>query len=147
MSVRHCNSQTGLRTGLYFLHARYYSPALMRFISEDPLGYAGGDMNFHAYGWKSPTNLRDPNGTNPVVAACLIGGLVVMDVKGTWDLLHGRKITLESLGRDFVSGCATNVVMEVLGINWLLGKAIGAAFSFGVDIISDVAARALAEEL
>ncbi len=29
-------------TGLYFHRARYYSPALQRFLSEDPIGFTGG---------------------------------------------------------------------------------------------------------
>ena len=35
-------------SGLYFFRARYYSPSLQRFISEDPLGFADG-MNAYAY--------------------------------------------------------------------------------------------------
>jgi RHS repeat-associated protein len=30
---------------LYFYRARYYHPRLHRFISEDPIGFAGGDLN------------------------------------------------------------------------------------------------------
>src|SRR5881394_549388 len=33
-------------SGLYFYRARYYHPSFQRFISEDPLGYAGGSVNF-----------------------------------------------------------------------------------------------------
>ena len=29
-------------TGLYFYRARYYNPGLQRFVSEDPIGLAGG---------------------------------------------------------------------------------------------------------
>ena len=36
-------------TGLYYYRARYYSPTLQRFISEDPIGFAGGDLNLFAY--------------------------------------------------------------------------------------------------
>jgi len=32
-------------TGLYYYQARYYSPALQRFISEDPLGYWAADTD------------------------------------------------------------------------------------------------------
>jgi RHS repeat-associated protein len=35
-------------TGLYYYRARYYSPELQRFISEDPIGFEGGDVNFYA---------------------------------------------------------------------------------------------------
>jgi RHS repeat-associated protein len=49
-------------TGLYYYRARYYSPGLQRFIAEDPIGFAGGDPNLHAYAFNSPTLYRDPSG-------------------------------------------------------------------------------------
>ncbi|MEV4757046.1 RHS repeat-associated core domain-containing protein [Micromonospora sp. NPDC049559] len=52
-------------TGLYYYRARYYSPVLQRFISEDPIGFAGG-VNLHAYVGNQPTVLSDPMGTKPV---------------------------------------------------------------------------------
>jgi RHS repeat-associated protein len=47
--------------GLYFYRARYYSPGLQRFISEDPVGFRGG-INKYAYVSNSPTNFNDPFG-------------------------------------------------------------------------------------
>ena len=47
--------------GLYFYRARYYDPVLKRFISEDPIGLAGGD-NFFAYVNGNPISLTDPTG-------------------------------------------------------------------------------------
>lgn len=49
-------------TGLYFYRFRYYSPKLQRFISEDPIGFAGGDVNFYAYVWNNPVRFLDPLG-------------------------------------------------------------------------------------
>ncbi len=34
---------------LYYYRARYYSPTLQRFISEDPIGFSEGDTNLYAY--------------------------------------------------------------------------------------------------
>ncbi|MFB9429459.1 RHS repeat-associated core domain-containing protein [Streptoalloteichus tenebrarius] len=51
-------------TGLYFSRARYYSPALRRFLSEDPIGFAGG-TNLHANVGNQPTALTDPMSTKP----------------------------------------------------------------------------------
>jgi RHS repeat-associated protein len=48
-------------TGLYFYRARYYSPTLQRFISEDPLGLKAGP-HAYAYAWNNPINLVDPLG-------------------------------------------------------------------------------------
>ncbi len=49
-------------SGLYYLRNRYYSPTLQRFISPDPAGLAGGDVNLYAYAHNDPTNLTDPLG-------------------------------------------------------------------------------------
>jgi len=49
-------------TGLYYYRARYYSPDMRRFISEDPLRFAAGDVNFYAYVWNNPVNFIDPMG-------------------------------------------------------------------------------------
>jgi RHS repeat-associated protein len=35
--------------GLYYMRARYYDPNVGRFISEDPMGFGGGDVNLFAY--------------------------------------------------------------------------------------------------
>ncbi len=49
-------------TGLYFNRARYYSPTLQRFISEDPIGFYGGGTNLFAYAGNSPIDWVDPFG-------------------------------------------------------------------------------------
>ncbi len=49
-------------TGLYFYRSRYYSPAMGRFISEDPIGFAGGQANLYAYVGDSPLSFVDPFG-------------------------------------------------------------------------------------
>jgi RHS repeat-associated protein len=49
-------------TGLYYYRARYYHPHLQRFISEDPIGFGGGDINLGAFVRNNPTNSTDPTG-------------------------------------------------------------------------------------
>lgn len=51
-------------TGLYYVRARYYDPQLQRFISEDPIGLAGG-LNPYAFAGNNPVSLRDPSGMSP----------------------------------------------------------------------------------
>jgi RHS repeat-associated protein len=51
-------------TGLYYMPARYYSPALGRFLQSDPVGFRGG-MNLYAYAGNDPLNLEDPMGLTP----------------------------------------------------------------------------------
>jgi RHS repeat-associated protein len=48
-------------TGLYYYRARYYSPGLQRFISEDPIGLLGGG-NIYAYASNNPISFSDPFG-------------------------------------------------------------------------------------
>jgi RHS repeat-associated protein len=48
-------------TGLYYYRARYYSPKLGSFISEDPIGLAAG-INTYAYVGGDPISLTDPDG-------------------------------------------------------------------------------------
>ena len=48
--------------GLYYYRARWYDPATGRFLSEDPLGFAGQDTNLQRYVGNSPTNRTDPTG-------------------------------------------------------------------------------------
>jgi RHS repeat-associated protein len=49
-------------TGLYFYRARYYDPKAGRFISKDPIGFEGGDVNLFAYTQNNPINFTDPLG-------------------------------------------------------------------------------------
>ncbi|MFC5768920.1 RHS repeat protein, partial [Thauera sinica] len=48
--------------GCYYYRARYYCLGIDRFISEDPLGFAAGDVNFYAYVGNNPVNANDPSG-------------------------------------------------------------------------------------
>jgi RHS repeat-associated protein len=51
-------------TGLYYYRARWYDPKVGRFISEDPIGLAGG-INEFAYVGDDSVNARDPHGQWP----------------------------------------------------------------------------------
>jgi RHS repeat-associated protein len=49
-------------SGPYYYRARYYDPKIGRFISEDPIGYEGGDINLYVYVWNDPTDFSDSTG-------------------------------------------------------------------------------------
>ena len=48
-------------TGLMYYRARWYDPEVGRFISEDPIGLAGG-INLYAYVGNNPIGFNDPLG-------------------------------------------------------------------------------------
>ena len=57
-------------SSLYYDRARYYNATMQRFISEDPLGLGGGDMNFHAYVGNDSLDFTDPFGLRRYDKAC-----------------------------------------------------------------------------
>ncbi len=71
-------------TGLYYMRARYYDPALGRFLSEDPIGIAGG-LNLYAYAGNDPVNQWDPTGMDP-------------DIGGDCTLSNGKPGALDKKG-------------------------------------------------
>lgn len=50
---------------LIYMRNRFYAPSTGRFMSEDPLGLAGGDMSFYRYVANDPVNWVDPVGLTP----------------------------------------------------------------------------------
>jgi RHS repeat-associated protein len=98
-------------TGLYYYRARYYSPTLQRFISEDPIGFAGGDLNLYAYVSNSPCNATDPTGEWALVVGCVSG--IAFTIIFNW--FFGRKTTWWEIGIScavgaFMSGIAPRIV-------------------------------------
>ncbi|MFN7768883.1 MAG: RHS repeat-associated core domain-containing protein, partial [Planctomycetaceae bacterium] len=48
--------------GLYFYRARWYDPRAGRFLSDDPIGFAAGDVNLSRYVGNGATSWVDPSG-------------------------------------------------------------------------------------
>ncbi|MGH7964524.1 MAG: RHS repeat-associated core domain-containing protein [Candidatus Binatia bacterium] len=75
-------------TGLYYYRARYYHPVLQRFISEDPIGFAGGDVNLYGYVGNRPIDLIDPRGTDTIGAGIQTGvSLLANQIQATTQLV------------------------------------------------------------
>jgi len=58
---RYTGREWDAETGLYYYRARYYDPVIGRFLSEDPIGFAGS-VNFYRYVDNGPINSIDPGG-------------------------------------------------------------------------------------
>jgi RHS repeat-associated protein len=104
-------------TGLYYYRARYYSPTLGRFVSEDPLGFAAGDVNLYSYVGNSPTNGIDPMGTCGADAV-VDAGFILWDL---WGLFTGRKgagtdLLLDAAG--LLIPCATGLSAAAKGLRY-----------------------------
>lgn len=61
-------------TGIYYYRARYYSPQLQRFVSEDPLEFLSRDFNLYGYVGNNPTASIDPMGLQPVQGWSTLSG-------------------------------------------------------------------------
>lgn len=65
-SIRYTAREFDSETGLYYYRARYYDPAVGRFLSEDPIQFSGGP-NFYVYVWNGPIDEVDPSGLFPPI--------------------------------------------------------------------------------
>lgn len=94
-------------TELYYYRARMYDPQLGRFTSEDPIGFAGGDINLYGYVRNNPINSRDPFGLypdnfyefyqNPYDVIPERGWIVIAHV-GNYSAGFADRITLDATG-------------------------------------------------
>jgi RHS repeat-associated protein len=137
--------------GIYFYRARYYSPTLQRFISEDPTEMLGSGPNLYAYVGGNPVSVVDPRGTDPLsggvmgamygaaggVAACgcsqgaWVGGAVGAVVGVGVGLIPGS-----SLVGSTVIGAVSGAVGDMASQVWMNGSvtswgSVGAAFVAG----------------
>jgi len=58
---KYTGREADAETGLYYYRARYYDPAIGRFLNEDPKRFLSGS-NFYSYVKNNSTNLVDPFG-------------------------------------------------------------------------------------
>ena len=64
--------------GLYHMRYRFYDQTTGTFISEDPAGFAGGDLNLYRYAGNNPIQFKDPSGlVREPDSYTLSGGLIV----------------------------------------------------------------------
>ncbi len=92
---------------IYYNRARFYDPVLGRFMSQDPLGYGGGDKNLYSFAGNNPKNKNDPNGMS---ASADYGGIAQTD--------------LSVAPSEKAVGCAVSVVFSTIA-GWLAAPSIG----------------------
>jgi RHS repeat-associated protein len=146
-------------TGLYYVHARMYSPALGRFLQPDPIGIAGG-ANLYAYVGNDPINLVDPTGNigqlgnaawdtasnHPAAVfggtAALLGAGICVVVEPCGAIVGGGGLILAGGGTVAAGGTAT--VGSAVAVTGIVGGTSIAAADLYYNSTSDDAAVAAA---
>jgi RHS repeat-associated protein len=114
---RYTARESDTETGLYYYRARYYDPAIGRFVTEDPIRFRAG-IDYYSYVHNRPTALRDPRGriawggggyVSGMAGLLTIGGgaegscMIVGDTAGNVGLL-----CCAGLGGGYVAGAAAS---------------------------------------
>jgi len=114
-------------TGLHYYRARWYDGNLGRFISEDPIGLAGG-INTYGYVDNAPLSFRDPSGKLPILIPVIIGATVLimasptyLNAPGPGDPIYDSRSTLVG---DAFAGFLCGYALRVVG-----GAIVGAVSS------------------
>lgn len=68
--------------GIYYWRARWYSPVLMKWLSNDPLMYEAGDANLMRFVGNDPVNRVDPMGLFFEKPDWIQSGFDLVDIKG-----------------------------------------------------------------
>ena len=116
--------------GLYYYRARYYDPAIGRFISEDPIEFSGG-INFFRYVDNRPLQLIDPQGYCPAqnlieqanqrFTQCVTGKAMATVASAALDSVHdAAKGSTAPSANGFllnVAGASLDLQKECLGEN------------------------------
>ena len=125
--------------GLQHFRNRWYDPDLQRFLSEDPIGLAGG-INPYSFVNNSPSNYRDPyglfigdliEGVGDAIGA--VGNAIGDAVSAAWDYAPGA---VAGFGAIAVAGAfgPLGVAGGLLGATEALGAAAaGSAVSAGLE--------------
>jgi len=117
--------------GFYYMRARYYDPQAGRFISEDPIGFDGGDVNLYAYVSSNPVNGIDPDGTvNPYAVGAGIGAAI-----GAVSALFNNG----SVTQGAIIGSLVGATMGYKSIGPLASGMVGATADLAGQVLSNYA--------
>ncbi len=133
-------------TGLYYYRARYYDPEIGRFLSEDPLGLNGGDVNLYAYVGNNPLRFNDPSGE---VVQVLVGAVIGFGTSLATELvLNGGDLSQVNVGA-VIGGTAAGALtggLSALSASVIRGSATAATVSLlgagGAGIAGNAVSRA-----
>jgi RHS repeat-associated protein len=114
-------------TGMLLCTWRYYDPTTGRFLTRDPIGYAGG-LNLYAFAGNNPVSFADPSGTNPLLCGAIGAGIGAI-IGGGVAYVHHQHV-LKAVVRGAVVGGVTGFFTCLgapeVGAGFLGGAASGA---------------------
>lgn len=119
--------------GLLHMRARYYDTDTGRFLSRDPLGFGGGDLNLYAYVWGCPLLHVDPQGTSGME----YGGYWYEKTNFIDDWVAFGKKTANALNL-YSNETATTALTEIptSSLNSATGQAVGTGFGMAITASS-----------
>jgi RHS repeat-associated protein len=136
-------------TGLHYNRFRYYSPALGRYLSRDPLGYQAG-LNLYTYADNDPVNWADPQGlfswggflkTALVVAASVAVAVAVVALAPVTAPLAVAAVAIAAGAAAGAVAGGLNTALD--GSTWKCGLLAGLK-SVGISALKGAAVGALA---
>lgn len=118
--------------GFYYMRARYYDPEVGRFVSEDPIGFGGGDVNLMAYVGNNPIIRIDPNGlTNWGITLEKVGQVMGKPiVKFAGGVIDKFLMAIDTSGNGAYYGSAVGGAIGAVA-----GSSMGPAGTVGVGLI------------
>ncbi|WP_322802217.1 RHS repeat-associated core domain-containing protein [Thermoflexus sp.] len=118
--------------GLYDYRARFYDPALGRFLQLDPLVPEPGNpqaLNRYAYVYNNPLRYTDPSGHCPWCLAIGLGALIGAGVS------YGVQVAANIRQNGLTVQAFTNVNWAVVGAGAVAGAVGGATFGLGTAVL------------
>ncbi|SDM91159.1 RHS repeat-associated core domain-containing protein, partial [Maricaulis salignorans] len=130
---------TDTDTGMVYMQARYYDPAIGRFLSGDPVGFAQGGVGYfnrYAYVGNNPVNATDPTGEFGNLAIGFIVGLAAGGIDAgiqaytTRNEVGGPRVDWGQSGRTALVAGATTALGPLGGA---AVSALGSGIEAGLD--------------
>ncbi|MFN7812440.1 MAG: RHS repeat-associated core domain-containing protein, partial [Planctomycetia bacterium] len=113
-------------TGLQYSRARYYDPVSSEFISQDPLGFAGGDTNLYRRAGNRPANATDPSGMILPAIALAVGAKLAIGYLATQATFALAETAIEVGATSWAGGeVSAGYAAETFGKNFAINVATG----------------------